>query len=287
MISGNSLKANKIPSPHSGQYTPAESRWPSSALQFNPAAGLLGLDFDGVIADSIAECLTVGYNAYRIVSGQPERIADLGQLPKTIQRESRRRRNYIRHGEDYVYIFRGISENRIIRNQNDFDRFLDDNQPCRDEYRAAFYAERSRFLREEPERWLALNPLYPGMAGFLQNFRPVKRLYIITTKKTEYVQAILNHAGITIAAENLLAADSRRSKSAIIGDILQKTGISPENFHFIDDQVDTLLKLQPLNIHLFLASWGYTNARQIAQAKAAGIQPLTLGEFFHLSANHN
>gem|GEM_PF-330603 len=278
------MKANKTHSPHSGQYPPADSKWSSDAPRFDSATDYLGLDFDGVIADSIAECLTVGFNAYRIVNRHIERIAELSQLPAAIQRQSRRLRNYIRHGEDYVYIFRIINENRAIRNQSDFDRFIEHNRSCRDEYRSAFYAERSRFLREEPERWLALNPLYPGMAGFLQNFRPAKRLYIITTKKTEYVQTILDHAGITVATENLLAADSRRSKSDIIGEILQTTKISPENFHFIDDQVDTLLKLQPLNIHLFLARWGYTNARQIAQAKAAGIQPLTLGEFFRFSA---
>jgi phosphoglycolate phosphatase-like HAD superfamily hydrolase len=247
---------------------------------FNPTRDFLGLDFDGVIADSIAECLVVGHNAYQNATDQPRPIPDLGELPVAVQQESRRLRNFIRHGEDYVYIFQSISEKQTIHNQSDFDRFVETNHNFRGIYREAFYTERSRFLQKEPERWLSLNPLYTGMAAFLRNFQPVERLYIITTKKLEYVKAILTQAGIILPEENLYAADSSRGKPEIIADLLYKTKLRPNNFFFIDDQVDTLLKLQKLNIRLFLASWGYTNEQQIFQAKKVDIPVLTLSEFY-------
>ncbi|MFH1212473.1 MAG: HAD family hydrolase [Candidatus Neomarinimicrobiota bacterium] len=250
-----------------------------ASFRFEPERDILALDFDGVIVDSIAECLVVGHNAFlNDINGR--RINDLSDLQPTIQEESRRLRNFIRHGEDYVYIFQAISESYPIHSQADFDRFLAENVRLSTRFRTRFYAERRRFLREEPQRWLSLNPFYEGMAELLRNFQPVNRLYIITTKKLEYVQAILANAEIVFPEDNLFAADTRRSKSEIIGDLLQQTNILPKNFYFVDDQVDTLLKLQALNIRLFLASWGYTNTQQIRQAKEAGIPALTLAKFY-------
>ncbi|HPC36231.1 MAG TPA: hypothetical protein PLO79_06360 [Candidatus Marinimicrobia bacterium] len=249
---------------------------------FNPANDILALDCDGVIVDSIAECLVVGYNAFNSAIGCSERINDLSQLPSEIQQESRRLRNFIRHGEDYVYIFKAIADNFPIHNQADFDDYLEKNRDVKEEFRTQFYLERARFLREEPLRWLALNPFYDGMADFLRNFSPPERLYIITTKKLEYVQVILNTAGIPFQLRNLFAANSQKGKPEIIADLLQKIGLSPGNFYFVDDQVDTLIKLKPLKIRLFVAGWGYTSPEQIHQAEIEGIPTLTLNEFYQL-----
>jgi len=249
---------------------------------FNLSTDILALDFDGVLVDSIAECLIVGYNAYRNAIGRPQGISDLGQLPVAVQQESRRLRNFIRHGEDYVYIFQIIAEKYPTIDQADFDRFIEKNIHYQREFRSHFYRERSRFLHEEPTRWLSLNPFYEGMSDFMKKFQPAKRLYIITTKKLEYVKVVLTHAGINLPEENLFATDSGRGKPEIIADLLDKTKLPPNNFFFIDDQVDTLLKLQKLNIRLFLASWGYTNKQQINQVKKSAILVITLTEFFQM-----
>ncbi|MDD5061875.1 MAG: HAD family hydrolase, partial [Candidatus Marinimicrobia bacterium] len=204
----------------------------------------------------------------------------LDQMSISIQKESRRLRNFIRHGEDYVYIFQAIIEKYPISEQANFDRFIEKNIQYQREFRSQFYRERSRFLLEEPALWLSLNPFYEGMSDFIKKFQPARPSYIITTKKLEYVKAILAHAGIILPEENLFAADSSRGKPEIIVDLLEKTKLRPNNFFFIDDQVDTLLKLQKLNIRLFLASWGYTNKQQIRQAKKVGIPVFTLSEFY-------
>lgn len=249
---------------------------------FNPAYDILALDFDGVIVDSIAECLVVGHNAFQSAIGRSEKINDLSQLPNEIQQESRRLRNFIRHGEDYVYIFKAIADNFPIHNQADFDDYLEKNVDVKEKFRTQFYLERARFLREEPLRWLALNPFYEGMADFLKNFSPPEHLYLITTKKLEYVQVILDTAGIPLQRKNLFAANSQKGKPEIIADLLQKIGLSPGNFCFVDDQVDTLIRLKHLKIRLFVAGWGYTNQEQIRQAETEGIPTLTLNEFYQL-----
>ena len=71
---------------------------------FNLESDFLALDFDGVIADSIGECLVIGHNAYVKFTQAGQQICRLEELNKTHKDECRRLRNFIRSGEDYVYI---------------------------------------------------------------------------------------------------------------------------------------------------------------------------------------
>ena len=249
-------------------------------MAFDASRDILALDFDGVIADSIEECLVVGHNAYTRFQGHGPAIESLQQLAPATARAAREMRNFIRFGEDYVYLHMALSQAAAIRNQLDFDDFLDKNQTVREEFRRLFYAERLRFLEEQPGQWLHLNPFYAGMQAFLRDFRPQERLYIITTKKTAYVERILGNAGVELLPGNIFLADKDRSKTEIIAELLDRHKQKPQRFYFIDDQVDTLLKAQSTGVQLFLAKWGYTNADQVHKAREAGIIVLEPDDFF-------
>jgi len=66
----------------------------------------------------------------------------------------------------------------------------------------------------------------------------------------------------------------------LILEILRSRAIRPQELHFIDDQVDTLIKAKPLGINLYLALWGYTNAEQIQLAEQEEIAVLSRTDFF-------
>ena len=66
---------------------------------------LLALDFDGVIADSIGECLVIGYNAFSSFSGKKKRIRLLNELDDSLVTQARQLRNFIHDGADYVFIY--------------------------------------------------------------------------------------------------------------------------------------------------------------------------------------
>jgi len=250
--------------------------------KFNPYSDILALDFDGVVIDSIEECLVVGYNALAIQQGRPDRISLLNDLNSGIILEARRIRNFIRHGQDYVYIHLALQQKISIKNQADFDRFIDKQKFLNTEIRRLFYTERARFLQDEPEQWLTLNPFYPGMQEFLGKFQPKERLYIITTKLKENVQAVMDAAEIDMIPEHIYSADNKLSKSEIILQMLQKLYASPDRFHFIDDQVDTLIKSQSTGVNLYLAEWGYNNYDQVDLAYKNGLVVLTLENFYRL-----
>lgn len=243
----------------------------------------LALDFDGVIADSIEECLVVGFNAYNEFSGEGNRILDLSDLPNEDITGAKRLRNFIRSGEDYVYIQLALSECVEILNQEDFDDFLLNNSRLKHTFFKLFYEERERLSTEHAERWIQLNPLYPGMHEFLRRYPDRERLFIISTKKKHFINRILTGHEIDFPGKNIFHAGQDRSKNDIIQDLMEMHTLSPSHFRYVDDQVDTLIKMKYTGVKRYLAGWGYNDDKQKARARDANIPVLTLDDFYELT----
>lgn len=248
-------------------------------MTFDRNKNILALDFDGVISDSIRECFVVSNNAYAEFAGGIM-VDDFDQLDKNHVIESRRLRNFIRSGEDYVYINHAIKLGANIQNQADFDGFCAQHAGLRDTFYRLFYKVRTDLSENSPGLWVRLNPLYDGMQAFLADYEHKENLYIITTKRFSFVDKILHINHIFLPGDNKFTADKVRTKRVIIDEVLKKNTIPPRHFYFVDDQVDTLLKVQELGIHIFLAGWGYNNQEQRQRAQDAGIEVLGMEEFW-------
>ena len=239
----------------------------------------LALDFDGVIADSINECLVVSYNAFGKFIGKNSRIFSIDKIEENRVIESRRLRNFIRSGEDYVYIQLALQENALIRNQQEFDDFCGKYAELREQFFNMFYNEREQFSTDNFQNWIKLNPLYEGFELFLKYYQFKKQLYIISTKKIEFIQRILEAGEIDLINENMFHASSNRPKKMIIKELLESRGVGPEKFYFIDDQIDTLIKVKETEVNCLFAKWGYNNPEQLGKAEREGIQAIDLQEF--------
>ena len=247
---------------------------------FQAKQHLLALDFDGVVIDSIQECLLNGYNAYaRFSNGTP--ASQFDDLPSTWLAEARRRRNFIRNGEDYVFIAHSIHQNAAINDQADFDAFVERHRDLRSHFFDLIYRQRLDFSAQTPELWGTLNPLYPEMGDFLRGYSDKQNLYIITSKKLIFVEKILSAHCIDLPAANVMDT-SRAGKRQLIEEILRARTLPPDSFYFIDDQIDTLIKIQPTGVHLMLAAWGYNNDGQRKVAEAHGLSVISLEEFFQM-----
>ncbi|NIA30450.1 MAG: hypothetical protein GWP06_11135 [Actinobacteria bacterium] len=241
---------------------------------------VLALDFDGVIANSISECLVVGHNAFAAFKRRSDIIDELGGLDEQRIAESKRLRNFIRSGEDYVYINLAIEKKADIQNQADFDHFTEKFSGLRPTFFDIFYRERERFSNEQRQKWIQLNPLYAGIKEFLRRFSPKDHLFIITTKKIYFVNLVLSAQKITLPESHLFHANSSIPKKEIISGLLKSHRIAPQHFYFVDDQVDTLLKVRNVGVHCIFAEWGYNNTEQKEKALQAGITSMTLNEFY-------
>lgn len=255
---------------------------------FSVKSHFLALDFDGVIADSIRECLVNGFNAFEAFKHQRHRIVTLEDLDSDLIAKATYLRNFIRSGADYTFIFLALNEDYPINDQESFDRFSAKHATQFDDFHRLFYQERERFSKHQHVDWIRLNPLYAGISDFLKRYEPKEHLYIITTKKIPYALKILEANEIPFIESNAYHADRQNPKSNIVSALLNQHQIPPSDFHFIDDQVDTLIKMKTLGIHLYLAEWGYVNEEQRDRAGHEAIDSLSLDAFLeHFSKTDN
>lgn len=244
----------------------------------NPYEHILALDFDGVIGNSVRECLVVAYNAF-YHPNKGIQVMSVRELDDELIREFTRMRNYIRSGADFMYILMALRDKVNIDSQQAFDNYTRLHHDLYDQFFSDFYGVRETLSVDHFDLWLELNPFYAGMGEYLDGYPAKDRLYIITTKKIEYVKKLLAYHQIALRDENLFTADKKRGKRLVLMDIVQKHQTSPDNVWYIDDQVDTLLKIYDSGVRCQMALWGYNNAEQYDIAKEAKIPVLTLDEF--------
>ena len=223
----------------------------------------------------------MGYKAFSAVSELRDKFKALNGLKPDLLKEARRLRNFIRSGEDYVFIFLALSEGEKIVSQEDFDLFKQKNETNRDSFYEMFYQVRNEYSRSDPDGWAALSPLYPGMRDFLAGFSPKKRLYIVSSKESDYIEHLLRFNHIHLPSDHVYHSDQKHNKQNILVTLANRNGVMPNRVLFLDDQVDTLIKIKPSGVLCFLAAWGYNNHEQVKTAEQNDIPVLSLNDFLN------
>ncbi len=212
---------------------------------------LLCLDFDGVICDSINECLVSSWISYYryIKEDYPIQVTvDMRSLFSQL-------RPFIRSGPDYVLIQRLIDMRCEVQNQHEFDRYLEEaGKDTVRYYGEIFYRAREELLRQDRDYWMALNPLYKHMLEPLRANAENEKLIIVSTKRQDFILEILSFNGIDFSPERVYLADSK-PKIVIVEEVRRARGFIQAVF--IDDQIDHLLPNRNKSIMPALASWGY------------------------------
>lgn len=235
------------------------------------------LDFDGVICDSALE---TGLSAWRAAC---HIWADLPpDIPERILTGFRQVRPALETGFEAILINRclydGVPATQLL---SDFSAQIDTvrthYQLQNEQLKQLFGKVRDRWINDDFASWIDNNPLYPGIAAFLQQI-PTEQLFIITTKQERFVSAILQANAITLPAAQIYGLERQRSKSHILGEFAEQ---HMGRICFVEDRLPTLqtiIRADNLStIDLWLADWGYNTAddRQTAQ-QTPRIKLLTL-----------
>ncbi len=205
------------------------------------ARGLVFLDFDGVICDSLPECYEASRLAWREycshetgpVAGQlpgaePEgnqiaaetsAVAHSPEAERDAERAFRRLRPFIRRGGDYVSLQLCLARGPAIDSQAAFDAFLAElertSPGLQDSFHELFYRARRSILAGDPDRWYALNPLYSGIAGLLRRHAHDENLYILSTKEAVFIEKILAYNDIAWDPGRILCSGKEAKLSCI------------------------------------------------------------------------
>ncbi|MEX1200044.1 MAG: HAD family hydrolase [Methylophaga sp.] len=246
-------------------------------------ARLYALDFDGVICDSAQE---TGLSAWRAARRIWPELP--GQIPDTVLAGFRQVRPALETGFESILINRSLYDGTPVSALlDDFSQQIDAVrqrfQLQNETLKSVFGEVRDSWIADDFASWIANNPLYPGMAEFLQQIPPAQ-LFIITTKQERFVSAILEANAISLPKAQIYGLERRRSKSDILGELVRDHG---GKICFVEDRLPTLLQIinEPhLNsVDLWLADWGYNtqNDQQTAE-RSSRIQTLALQNLHRL-----
>jgi phosphoglycolate phosphatase-like HAD superfamily hydrolase len=130
-----------------------------------------------------------------------------------------------------------------------------------DELKEVFGSTRDEWIRDDFDSWIAMNPLFEGIAEKLRTI-PTDNLVIITTKQERFVDHILKANQISLPIAQVYGLDRNMSKQQILSDLHAET---PDmEIVFIEDRLPALINVITEDglddIKLYLASWGYNTA---------------------------
>jgi phosphoglycolate phosphatase-like HAD superfamily hydrolase len=234
---------------------------------------LLVLDFDGVICDSVEEGFVSSWSAYRtLYRGLPG-----GEAPAGARAAFRAMRPFVRSGEDFVLIQGLIEAGESVQDQAEFDQaWTRPGIPPRDRSKELFYRARTDLLQKDPRAWLSLNRIYPHVSAALSGLPPGAPLYVLSTKKPQFVRETLAANGISIPDEHVLYSHGE-PKLLAVEKLRLSLGV-PEAI-LVEDQIDAIRGNTNTRIRVFLASWGYVRESWLRET---GVTVLTPEAFVEL-----
>jgi len=212
---------------------------------------LLFLDFDGVVCDSAPETFLSSWLAfYRFYRrSEPELVLISRYLAY------RRLRPFLRESEDNLVIQKLLDEGREPQSQEEFDAELKALGPgILARFKRLFEKARCYLLATDRRFWLSLCPLYPFFKEKASFIFQKKELFILSTKKREFIQEILSGSGVNFDPARILYAAGQK-KLKVIAEFLQ--AIPASKAIFLDDQLDHLKDNRDKRISVYLPRWGY------------------------------
>jgi hypothetical protein len=238
---------------------------------------LIFLDFDGVICDSINECCvtsTIAY--YELYKGEK-----LVSLPVRLKDTFSNLRPFVRRGEDYLFIQEIIEKGIVIRTQGEFDDYCAHaGEEKKTLFGRLFYQARTSLLNETREYWMSLNAVYAHMDQPLREVISSSHLFILSTKRRDFILAICAYRGFSPRPEQIIDS-GKEKKLTVISYMLDKRKM--KRALFVDDQIDHLCNNRDDRIVPCLAAWGYIqeewlekNIRIITDEEMAGVLSLML-----------
>lgn len=215
---------------------------------------LLYLDFDGVLCDSLEECFRSSWLTLTETDIGPEAPPE-PPFDAAYRGRFDACRPFIRSGEDYLVAHEWAARGSVPASQRAFDESLAAHGAERmAERKVRLYRVRDRLLEAHRSLWLSWNPLYPGIAAALAAQVDNESVWILSTKKAEFIVEILAHQGVLWPMERTLYTGTR-GKLDIIEELAGRPSL------LVDDQIDHLDFDHP-TCQCVLALWGYVAPTQ-------------------------
>lgn len=229
----------------------------------------LALDFDGVICNSVEECLRTSLISWISLSkdlafAQAFRVLGDFDASARLRPHFYRLRPWCSTGSDFVVLQALISQTPDPERQElsgrNFAEYRDACPPDRIKaYREVFYRVRDFLCSSHVAWWMEGNNPYPWVEGNLQSLAFNSQVIILSTKKAGFISAILRTWGVEWPSGRIYEAGPGVAKVHVLQELYGVSRNYRGNWILVDDFLPHLQEAQHLpfirGIH---AQWGYT-----------------------------
>lgn len=238
----------------------------------------LVLDFDGVIADALEECALVTWLGAHPPARERAISSYLPVMPAGFRQRFRLVRDYSRILAHFVVAHRPVAAHITTRT-----RFETVFGAISADYVRGFSAlatsARTRCRTEEPQRWLGLHTLYPGVADVLRAHSGA--IAVVTAKDEASVRAILEHHGLGQTVGQVFGECSRKPDA--VRELAARHGIGTDRLTFVDDNLGNVLQVAQTGARGLWAMWGYSTPEDHLRARNERVERLGLADLGRLT----
>jgi phosphoglycolate phosphatase-like HAD superfamily hydrolase len=244
---------------------------------------IYALDFDGVICDSAVETAITGWKAAMQI--WPDMA---GTNPSAVQVDQfRALRPVLETGYEAILLMRLLQQGATLEaiKANDLamvQALLSELQQGVVFLKQLFGTTRDKWIAQARDEWVAMNPLFDGVAEKLRQLNG-QDWYIVTTKQERFVEQILQANNVALP-NDIFGLDRKMSKEAVLQVLIEK--YPTRELCFIEDRLATLLNVMTnerlKSIVLQLVDWGYNTELDKQVAREKQIQLIALHEFLVL-----
>jgi len=244
-------------------------------------------DFDGVLCDSLVECIAVTLLGARMLEApqrdsSPEEIRALCNESEiaALYLKLGPLRPYIVRGQDYLWQYRHfeVFKPEIGRGMAEYQKALktiysDDENAL---YERTFYTARRNVAAAFGSEYQTFFRAYDGALDALRHSIAAYRTYICTNRDQNGVSALLSEHGIAFPRARIFSKDfngempnTEKSKTDQVFAVLDAEGGRGQRVMIVEDQVKTPAEIAPAcpDLAIFYASYGYGLMRDWQAAK--------------------
>ena len=213
---------------------------------------IYALDFDGVIVDSLNECLETSFAAFLRVNQKSNSIY-FDSPPVDAIYHFKKKRGFVRPSRNFFALWEWIlfhPERNF--SMTTFESFSESLGSVVDDFEKEFLQIRSNAIKLNPLKFLEQNPLFYGVKETWQNLP--KPLYIVSTKDEDSISLILESHSLTV--DGIFGRGSG-PKAETLSRLANLNETSVNDVFFVDDNIQHAHDVTVIGAKVALAMWGY------------------------------
>tara|TARA_Y100001980_G_C14537540_1_gene314538 strand:- start:8 stop:703 length:696 start_codon:yes stop_codon:yes gene_type:complete len=224
----------------------------------------IALDFDGVICNSINECMLVSFCSFFDINITNDSFSNISNDQKN---KFSRYRYLVGPAFEYNSLWEAIENSKSNDSIISYFTGINPSKEIAVKNQKKFYKNRTDFKIKDFTNWSRLNPFYGEIHKALIAKKDLRNIFIVTSKDYQSVVELLKYNKIPINKKQIYSYEKSLDKKILFEELLDEHKIDKNDIIFIDDKLSHLENVTTFGIKSFLALWGYISPSCEIRAK--------------------